>query len=282
LSSGRLFVAINAKTYLRYSDDNGVSWNSVKSLGNAHVLEYVISTPSDELFVVAQDGNFYSKDAGQTWTSLGVQAFNTLTITGMVYTHSGKLLVSTRFSPLYISADKGTTWTTVPANALKNPHSTGSGDSEFGSPAEDLAGSLYLVGQEDETLFQSKDSGKTWAAVNSDEMDFSFYIDQNNWFYKMVANGAPAGIYISKDQGATYSMLIPPPGGFIENMTVQSDGNFYFDGMGVGLYQAVTNSTTPKVIFSDTFSAFVPYIVAKNNGILVSDRYLGLVHYYTK
>ncbi|MGZ3823146.1 MAG: WD40/YVTN/BNR-like repeat-containing protein, partial [Mucilaginibacter sp.] len=281
LSSGRLFVSfVSGKSYLRYSDDNGGSWNAAKSLGK-HEFQYVMSTPADELFAVAMDGNYYSKDGGQTWTSLGMQVFNTKMVTGIVYTATGKLLVSTRFDPLFISLDMGKTWTAVPSSAITFPNST-SANSEFYDPLEDKDGNLYIEAQDSQTIYKSADVGKTWSIISgSNELDVAFYIDNNNWLYKCINQGNSGEIAISKDKGVSYTQLIIPQYIFVNNMSVQSDGNFYFSVSGSGVFKANGISSSVKKIYDNEASQFTPYIVAKNNNIVAGNAQ-GWISYYTQ
>jgi len=278
LNSGRLFMCINgAQSYIRYSDDNGVSWNAVKSLGNTNQIDYLLSSSAGEIFAFAEgESTYYSNDAGQTWTALGTLPFSVSAVSSAVYTSSGKLLVATENQPLYISVDKGKTWT--PSGAIANDH-------EFNTPAEDQQGNLYVVAQNSETLYKSVDGGKTWASIpHLNTLVFAFYIDSNNWFYVSRSEPGIGGIYISKDAGATYTQMVSYGNVFIENMSVQSNGNFYYQYLGVGLYQATGISTPVSRIFdySANFSEFTPYVVAKNGNIITADVGESYVHYYTK
>lgn len=291
LSTGRMFTVLaGGLAYLRYSDDNGASWNSVKSLGNTHRLLTIVSTPADELFVATSDGNFFSNDAGQTWTSLGVQGFDTgPMVSGIAYTPSGKLFVTTQYNSLYISSDKGKTWLIVPPTAFVIPNSTGH-PSNFNSPTEDQAGNLYVLSYETGTIFKSADGGKTWTYLNFPNIRFTnLFIDKNNWFYTSV-NGQPAyGVYVSKDDGATFTLLSSSTTGFNQEISVQSDGNLYYtmygSGLSVnstGLYR-LNNAIAPaKWIWGNIALGFAPYIVTKNNNVVEADGLAGFMRYTNK
>jgi hypothetical protein len=281
LSSGRLFTALDGgNAYLRYSDDNGRSWNSVKSLGNTHRFQYVMSTQADEVFAVASDGTYYSKDAGQTWASLSIQEFNSKQITGMVSAPSGKLLVTTTYDPLYISPDKGKTWTKIPSAALVFPNSSSNGG-DFADPSEDMDGNLYVVGKQTDAVFQSKDGGKSWSVPTPNEMDNSFYVGPNNWFYKYVRSGLPVGLYISKNSGATYSKLFSVPVDFCDNMSVQNDGNFYLYGFQRGIYQSVGIGNTVQLVYDAEYQyPAMAYVLAKNNSLVAASQTSGFIRYY--
>ncbi len=269
LSTGRLFAAFQiSKGYLRYSDDNGASWNPVKSLGNTHNFLTVVSTPADEIFAIASDDNYYSKDQGQTWTALGVQGFNSKEISGIAFTPKGKLFITTRFSSQYISSDKGKTWLTIPSSALVYPNE--GADNDFRSPSEDKDGNLYLLSSEEGHIFKSTDNGKTWGYLNFPNYRFTdFFIDKNNWFYVSI-NSLPYGIYISKNQGASFDLLSNSGTGLNKKLSLQSDGNLYYTVDDVGLYRLNGAAPPARLILNSRGPGASPYIVAKNNNVVVS------------
>ena len=277
LSTGRLFTNFNSgNAYLRYSDDNGISWNSVKSLGNTHDFQYITSSTADEIFAFATDGNYYSADAGTTWTALPVQAFNTDQIKYAVCTRKGRLLVTTAQHSLYLSSDKGKTWTYA---------NNGLGSTTLlSSVAEDKDGNLYATSHEIESLFKSTDAGNTWTVLiqgSGQEMDYDIFIDNNNWFYK-ARSDAYGGIFISKDNGSTYTLLINIPNTFVQNLSVQSDGNLYYSVLQQGLFMANGISSSVKAFDDNESIAATPYIVAKNNNIILGNPSTSIIKYYSK
>jgi photosystem II stability/assembly factor-like uncharacterized protein len=285
LSTGRLFTSYTGgKAYLRYSDDNGISWNAVKSLGNRHYFDYILSTPADEIFAFTiADGPFYSSDGGQTWTAFGVAPFSNDAITDAVYTPTGKILVTTNQNPICISSDKGKTWTNA-AFSLFNPTNATGGESGFNEPAEDKNGNLYVVGQESGTIYKSADNGATWTPLLQQgyERDYGLSIDNNNTFYKSRGDASGGGIYISKDNGTSYTQLISISNSFIEHMTIQSDGNFYYDNLSAGLYMANGVSSSVKQLVQNQLPGAIPYIVAKNNNIIIVNPISSSIKYYQK
>jgi photosystem II stability/assembly factor-like uncharacterized protein len=292
LSTGRLFTYFIGKAYLRYSDDNGKSWISVKSLGNTHEIKKIIANSSDEIFAVADDGTYTSKDGGQTWISYPQQEVNTKDVTGMLYTSKGKLLTSSRFNPVYISQDEGKSWTAIPITAFVPPNTSGN-DGDFYNPTEDKDGNLYLIGRESQLIYKSVDEGKTWLPLISlspipqapngeHELDFSLYIDKNNWFYKYVNDAQIGGIYLSKDKGNNYNKLVGVPNVFCTDMSVQSDGNFYFNKSSAGIFRTkgISSSVSEVAEGDSPFDTY--YIVANNNNVIVSAIASNLIRYYQK
>jgi hypothetical protein len=264
LSTGRLFACYSSLE-LRYSDDNGISWNLVSSFGKTNSPEFVVSTPADGLFVFStSDVISYSADAGATWSVVGKPAIGT--ITSAICTPSGRLFV-TDPETVAVSSDNGKTWIT-PAASFN--------DSQMGSPTEDKNGNLYVAGGETQTIYKSADGGATWTPVaDPPREDVGLYVDNNNTFYKSTSI---SGVYISKDNGATYSLLISSPNSFITAMSVQSDGNFYYDNPGKGLYQLV-GSNPPRHLDDNESSIPTVYILAKNNNIVFSS-FSPVINYY--
>jgi hypothetical protein len=279
--TGRLFTTLSGgPAYLRYSDDNGVSWYSVKALGNTHRFETVTASSTNEVFAAADDGNFYSADNGQTWTSLPVQGFDTYNVSGLTFTASGKIFTSTQLNSIYVSSDKGKTWTVTPATAFTTPNRTG-GDGNFACPSEDKNGNLYILAKESGTIYKSTDAGKTWAYLNFPNDRFeSLFIDKNNWFYTSVNGSQPYGIYISKDNAVTFNLLSSTTDGFNENISVQSDGNLYynynFNIANSGLYRMNGATGPSKYIFYIEGSSPISYIVAGNNNVISVNSLGGL------
>ncbi|HEY9001131.1 MAG TPA: sialidase family protein [Mucilaginibacter sp.] len=278
LSNGRLFNAvIDEKTWLRYSDDNGASWNAVKALGNTHQFALIASSTTDELYAIANDGNYYSTDQGNTWTNLPVQAFNSQLLSGLIFTPNGNIFVSTRFNGLYISTDKGKTWTAVPLSAIKESASGSGVDGDLAYPFGDKDGNFYILGLEGQTIHKSSDGGKTWAQVfpAGNLLVTSICIDPTtNWIYATVQT---SGIYVSKDEGVTFSLVINYNLGFVENLSVQSDGNLYFSTTSY-IYGSI-GATSPLKQVTEAGPIPSNCIVAKNNNLVVNNFWLGTIGY---
>jgi len=283
LSTGRLFTCFaGGKASLRYSDDNGANWHAVASLGSSHQINYVVSNAADEIYTLTNDGVFYSKDAGQNWTNAGAAPFDAATINAATATPGGKLMVTTSESAaVYVSADKGKTWTTTAKGAFPEAEPI---EPYFICPAEDKEGNLYVTDAYNMNLFKSGDAGATWYAVPlggvvTPGIFYSFYIDPDNNFY-VGTNYHNNAIGISDDEGTGYTAYMIG-GQKFGNMSVQSDGKFYFedDSNGLYLFNSYNNST---LIFPFKDTGLQPYIVAKNGNMIVANLGKPYVRYYSK
>jgi hypothetical protein len=142
---------------------------------------------------------------------------------------------------------------------------------DFASPTEDQNGNLYVVGRGSQTIYKSTNNGVSWAAVpkGSMENDFGFYIDNNGWFYKIKGDASTgSGLFVSKNAGATYTQLINVAYDLINQFSVQTDGNYYYEN--TGLYQSVGITSNVKLIWGQLTSTFFPYILAQNGNLITT------------
>ncbi|HTD39144.1 MAG TPA: sialidase family protein [Mucilaginibacter sp.] len=221
LSTGRLLSCFSGKNSLRYSDDNGVSWNPVKSFGAGHSILTVVTSPQDEIFVgTKDDGVFYSKDLGNTWTDITPFKFNkSETIADMGFS-DGSLMFTGSSSDFFTSPDKGKSWTSsvagLPANfTYMFPYRLNNGD-------------LYVLSM-GLVLFKSTDGGANWTEQNTlPDGVLAICVDNNGWFYKSSFSNPNGGVvYISKDNGQTFSVLYKV-NGFVNTMNLLADGFIYY------------------------------------------------------
>jgi hypothetical protein len=108
----------------------------------------------------------------------------------------------------------------------------------------------------------------------------SLFIDKNNWFYTSVTYGLPSGIYVSKDNAATFSLLSSTADGFNDNISVQSDGNLYYNyNFNIdksGLYRLNGATGPSKYIYYIETDLPTPYVVAGNNNVISVNSLGGL------
>ncbi|MGZ3750394.1 MAG: hypothetical protein ACXVB0_11595 [Mucilaginibacter sp.] len=260
LSTGRLLACFAAKTSIRYSDDNGLSWNPVKGFGANHSVALIATSPQDEIFAATiGEGVFYSKDGGSTWTNITPPAFNPDDIIDdIAYTTNGKLIFTGLSKDIFISPDKGKTWTSSD-NGLSTSYA-------YRSPVEQKNGDLYILAFGD-VLYKSTDGGTNWVAQNntSTEHITAVYVDANDWLYKATL-ASDGGIYVSKDHGTSFTQVIPLNNTLIVNMSTQQDGNFYFGQLAYAIYRVNNNNPITPYIYTD--DAYPVYVVTPNNGMV--------------
>ena len=164
-SSGRLFAILSTYANPYYSDDNGVTWHVAAGFGQVplkYSLDRLVTTPQGEVFVAGRalavgtpGGLFYSPDNGQTWqdrtAGLGVPGF----FTSLTYTRGGKLYASYFGGGLYVSANKGASWTQLPYPSLRSP---------YYNITETDNGTVYATDYNGE-LVRSADAGQTWQNI---------------------------------------------------------------------------------------------------------------------
>jgi hypothetical protein len=278
LSTGRIIACFYTKTSIRYSDDEGVSWHPLTGFGASHSVSRIAVSPQDEIFVAADDGIFYSKDAGTSWANITPPSIpNPGFATDLAYTLGGKLLFSSSVNnAVYTSADKGKTW--VIGTGLPTPPA-------FGNFVELLNGDLYLVSYSN-ILFKSTDIGKTWTAQTdkSTEAVMSIYVDNNGWFYKAAnlfgAQQPPGEFVISKDNGATFTNFLNfSPGGppYVTNISIQPDGYMYFDELAHSIAR-VYNANLIADNYALTGVVFPAYIATKTGRFMFAAN--GGITYY--
>jgi len=277
LNSGRLIASFYLQASLRYSDDNGTSWYPVKSFGANHFVASIATSPQDEIFVATKnEGVFYSKDAGNTWSDISPPTFNKADlIADITYTKSGKVIFTGLSNDVYISPDKGKTWTHA-ANGL------GTGGS-YTSPVELNNGDLYILCGNN-VLYKSTDGGQSWTSQNTrlTVNVTAIYADNNGWFYE--ASETPASnqdiIAISKDNGATFSNLVaytsPTNQPYLNNMSVQSDGLFYFGSLSYAICRIASPNQVSNYALMQL--GFAVYIVTKSNRFLYLNT--GGIYYF--
>jgi len=225
LSTGRLLSCFSGNNSLRYSDDNGVSWNPVKGLGASHSILGVVTSPTDEIFVTTKaDGIFYSKDLGSTWTDITPANFNKSEYIQDMGFSGGSLMFTGNSNDIFTSPDKGKSWA---SSAAGLPANTG-----YIFPYRLNNGDLYVMSL-GLILFKSTDGGLNWTAQNNDNITdnhiLAICVDKNGWLYKSIFTNTTGGVvYISKDNGQTFSVLYTV-NGFLDTMNVLSDGSIYFE-----------------------------------------------------
>jgi photosystem II stability/assembly factor-like uncharacterized protein len=279
LSTGRLLSCFSEKNSLRYSDDNGVSWSPIKSLGANHSILAIVTSPQDEIFVATKgDGVLYSKDSGNTWADITPANFNKSELIEDMGFSGGSLMFTGSSSDLFTSSDKGKSWTSSIAGLPAN----------FGYifPCRLNNGDLYVVSM-GLILFKSTDGGVNWSAQNTTANQvLAICVDNNGWFYKSTFSNTSGGaVYISKDNGQTYSVLYTV-NGFVNTMNILSDGFMYYSDFFYlnKIYNSINNQGQYPSNYNVTQQVAQVDVSLSNRSFLVNQNRLfyisgGLIRY---
>jgi photosystem II stability/assembly factor-like uncharacterized protein len=263
IASGRIYATFGRENSVRYSDDNGISWFPVKSLGSNHYFVSIKSDGKNQIMLFAyNEGIYYSADGGATWELHGNAPFKGQQFLDMNYSVQGTMFFSTKEQNLYYSEDNGLNWTKIspPRGNGYKPSQGGNGD--------------FFVFVQDDGLYRSADKGATWkriadvpGSIGNDGM-FAFYLDNNTgWLYKSVQSPRN-DIYVSKDNGNTFSSLMLP-GNLLSNYITVENGAVYFNTGGT-VYKIDKDMHLSKITDIDMFQNGDYFIIANNNNFIAS------------
>jgi hypothetical protein len=217
------------------SNDNGATWTAVNtglpgtSPSTYQMIYSLASIDSTVLAGMPGAGVYLSNDLGNHWTVAGAVGFAG---NGMcTFTIAGSRIFAVASGALYVSVDKGGTWTQI---------NTGTFVGTLASVAAGPRASDLFAGTNDGYIFMSPDTGVTWAQIIRFPYPgvHGFAIRGVNF---VAATGS--GIEISQDSGVTWTqtgttvefdMLIPGAGG--------SDLYAFYGDLGV--YRSVDNGAT--------------------------------------
>lgn len=275
LSTGRLLACFPVKAAIRYSDDDGSTWKALTGFGTSHYVVDLAISPTDEIFAATEnDGIFYSKDAGNTWTDISPATFNKSdVVANIAFTKSGKVILTGHANDIFITADKGKTWTNS---------ATGLGSAAaYFMPLELNNGDFYILCL-DNTLYKSTDGGKTWIVQNKrlETNVTGIYVDGNGWFYRAQSTPATSQdvIDVSKDNGVTFTNLVTYTANnpYLSNMSIQPDGLFYFGQLSYAICRIQSNGQIATYTLAPDFLSV--YLVTKSHRFLYTD--FGGIYYF--
>lgn len=279
-STGRLLTGFMGDFYPLYSDDNGISWHQMKSFyfGYYPWVEKIVVSPTDELYIASElNGIYYSADGGKTWEnrSNGIQPLSPFS--DLALTPLGQLIFLSSDGGVYISANKGVNWSVIKPRD-NNPNSlyarkfmaqTPNGDMYF-TNTENISPKILKL---DHATFElAPIDNQPPVAANA------FFIDKDgNWYIggRNPANGA-ADLYQSTDEGLTWNKIFSHASEgsgltTIANISLQSDGNYYFEVFDLNGYcfktadfKTIENIPLKVPVYSGQ------YILAANNYFLIN------------
>lgn len=123
-SNNRVWVGGNSN-YLRYSDDNGLNWNTILLGKNFDIKSIFLS--NDNVYVAGSNKTFYhSPDKGITWLnkSQNIDLPHNTTITSVYFSNDNRGWVATNTGRIFRTEDRGNTftepWTDTSAISINN------------------------------------------------------------------------------------------------------------------------------------------------------------------
>ena len=218
------FVAVGERGTVRYSSDNGSSWDNGTS-GTTREF-YEIAYGDNTFVAVGQRGTHsYSGDNGNSW-STGTWS-STNDITGVAFGNNTFIGVSSTY--LTKSTDNGSNWNLIGSGV--RVYDVTFGNSKF--VASGAVGAIQI----------SANNGSNWSSGSSGTSTNTLYgiTFGNNKFFSVGNSGK---LIISSDNGSTFSNLTSP---VTKNIYSVAFGNNIFVGVG---YRTVVVSNNNG--FTDT------------------------------
>jgi photosystem II stability/assembly factor-like uncharacterized protein len=216
---GGVIIAGSQQIYLLgRSMDNGASWIIDNSLPWNHT--FGLRVIDNTVFACTDSGVFRSNDNGVSWAAVNTGLTNTWVYA--LFKTGDTLFATTRRgegSGLFLSADKGDSWTAAVNNGLENASIESfvkSGDMLF-------AGTTGGV-------FRSADNGTSWTAVNNGLANtyVSGLAVNSNTIFALYA-----GVYRSTNNGASWTSVYADDSINITCLAACSGtifaGNYYYD-----------------------------------------------------
>jgi photosystem II stability/assembly factor-like uncharacterized protein len=214
------------------SEDFGVTWKKL-ALPEAPCLSVVLdpTSPAESRVLYAslfEKGVYKSTDGGKSWVaaSRGLGHPNNMRCCKIQRCEDGTLLVlitgmmiggkyTTDGVGLYRSTDAAASWTEIsgPLEGLRWPKDF---TAKPGNSSTILLSVAGIRGRpEDAGLFRTSDGGQTWTRLAQEGREHfgAFYHPRHpGWIYMTLTEDAPeAGLYLSKDDGATWAPFTSLP-----------------------------------------------------------------------
>ncbi len=217
--------------HLQKSTDLGKTWSQKDTRNGLNIpfgtVDALLVLPSGDLLLGCERGIYKSTDDGESWRRVtplgfwqGAGAF-LVTKSGVVFSDGGGAV-----NGVSKSTDNGETWIVAADSVLTTA-------SYFVGFIETHSGVMLAVTQsasKAEGILRSTDGGKTWTHSNSGLTETNFVSiasDLNSFPEKIYAMGYLRGVFVSEDDGITWSPIVEIPAGRGETVFRTSQGLFF-------------------------------------------------------
>ena len=178
---------------VKYSTDKGGSFSASSGAADA---TYVTADPvnPDYVYAAGKDKVYVSKDGGKSFTATALEN-NEYTRLCVVTGHEGLIYAPCGSKGLYVSKDKGATFSKVPGLEVCKAIGSGKGAADGKYALYAYADNGFYNG-----IFRSDDEGKTWLIINDDKHQFGgvgnggFIVGDENLFGRFYMSSIGMGI----------------------------------------------------------------------------------------
>ena len=219
-------LVLSSDDLLVRSADGGQTYTTLWSPGamNNYHVSHVRVLPSGAILAATWTGIAIAAD-GMNFTTNSYLAGSPQYVTDLeaLDTTGTNLIATTEQVGVYVSQDGGTSWT--PANE-------GLANSNINCFAQLPDGTL-LVGSEG-GVFRASSALGTWSASGLPDLEIDSLLAANN----EVVAGTATGVYVSHDDGMTWTAVPGLAGWYVISLAVDSNGTLLAGTAGNGLFRA--------------------------------------------
>lgn len=200
-----------------------ITWSEVKPAGNANRGWQSIAISDNGRMILAgtvNEGLYVSRDAGTSWTDLGLSITGSISSSwyALAVSGDGQTMLGGVFGGrVYRSTDAGVSWSEV--------QPAGNTDKNWETMTMSQNGQIILVGANTGRLYKSTNGGTSWTetqpAGNTDQPWLATTMSSDG--SKMLAAGYNARMYRSTNTGASWSEVRPAGDSDMGWITVATD-----------------------------------------------------------
>ena len=231
-SKDYVFAGTNGNGINR-STNGGISW---KEVGLPGTEVYSLTTGSTGYIFAGvgylSQGAFLSTDNGNTWNPIGLTSSNA--VAALVVSSTGFLYAGT-YGNVYLSKDKGSTWSTVNNGLPLGPNVVSLAINSSGYVFAGLGYTSSNLG-----LYLSKDNGTNWSFSGLANCGDIHALSINSAGY--IYAGTDKGVFLSTDGGINWTQN-GLPGAQVMAFAITSSGSVFAGTYGGGVYLSVDNGT---------------------------------------